>query len=253
MYEYDEDFYRYISEGAADSARELIPALLAVLPDPVQSVLDVGCGAGAWLAVWKSHGARVTGLDGDYVSRDRLLIDTGEFVAADLAQGFDLGSRYDLVQSLEVAEHLPASAAEGFVASLCRHADRVLFSAAPPGQGGENHVNEQPYQYWRDHFRRQGFAMYDPVRGALAEKSAVKPWYRYNTFLFVREDCEPRVHQALAPFLVADGAPVPDVSPVLYQWRKRLIRLLPVGVGTWLAILKKNLFGLSLRLKRSTG
>jgi hypothetical protein len=35
-----------------------------------------------------------------------------------------------------------------FVYCLARHARRfVLFSAAPPGQGGEFHVNERPFEY----------------------------------------------------------------------------------------------------------
>ncbi len=253
MYEYDDDFYRYINQGATDSARVVIPALLATLPVPVGSVLDVGCGAGAWLGVWKSLGTRVVGLDGDYVNREGLLIDQGEFRTADLAEGFVLEQRFDLVQSLEVAEHLPAASAETFVASLCRHADMVLFSAAPPGQGGENHVNEQPYDYWRGLFRRQGFAMYDPVRRAVLHQDEVKAWYRYNTFLYLREESQPALRAALSAYRVGDGAIAQDISPPLYRLRKRLIQLLPVAVGTWLAILKKNLFGISLKLNGSSG
>ena len=156
MYEYDEQFYRYISENAARSARGLLPVLLEVLPLEIESVLDVGCGAGAWLQVWKTLGARVLGLDGDYVQPGQLLVEAGEFQAQDLSRDFDLGRRFTLAQSLEVAEHLPEASAAGFVASLCRHADLVLFSAAPPGQGGENHINERPYAYWRDLFQAQG-------------------------------------------------------------------------------------------------
>ena len=33
-----------------------------------------------------------------------------------------------------------------------RHSDIVLFSAAPPGQGGHGHVNERSYEYWRGEF-----------------------------------------------------------------------------------------------------
>ena len=251
MYEYDEGFYRYINQGATDSARAIIPALVAVLPVRIATVLDVGCGAGAWLREWKSVDARVLGLDGEYVRRDKLLIDGDEFATADLAEGFTLDERFDLVQSLEVAEHLPPESAEGFVASLCRHGDMVLFSAAPPGQGGENHLNEQPYDYWRALFQRQGFDMYDPVRGAVLARTEVKPWYRYNTFLFINRRSIPELHAALSVFRVPEGGKVADISPALYRFRKGLIRLLPVGAGTSLAILKKKLFGLSLKFRSS--
>lgn len=253
MYQYDENFYRYINQGALESARVLVAALVEALPIEVGSVLDAGCGAGAWLSVWKSRGAAVVGLDGDYVSGEQLLIEPGEFRAVDLAAGFDLGASFDLVQSLEVAEHLPEASAARFVESLCRHADIVLFSAAPPGQGGENHVNEQPYDYWRERFRRQGFALYDPLRGAVAGNTAVKPWYRYNTLLYVRENARPEVHAALAASRVGPDGPVPDLSPAWYRLRKRVVRLLPPATATRVAILKKKLFGLSLPLEQSRG
>ena len=250
MYEYDEEFYRYISQGAVESARKLLPALQAVLPDHVDSVLDVGCGAGAWLSVWKSMGADVVGLDGDYLNPDQLMIDAGEFIPCDVSAGFDLKRRFGLVQSLEVAEHLPESAAAKFIASLCRHADLVMFSAAPPGQGGENHINEQPYDYWRKLFRDQGYDMYDPLRASLRGVSEVMPWYRYNTFVFVSKNATGMVTDALSPYRIGGQQDVPDISPALYQLRKKLIRLLPSTISTLLAILKKTVFGLSLRVKR---
>jgi len=241
MYEYDDDFYGYINQGSIDSARVVLPALLAILPHPVQSVLDVGCGAGAWLTVWKSLGAEILGLDGDYVRPEQLLISHDEFSAVDLRASFFLNRRFDLAQSLEVAEHLPASSAAGLVDSLCRHSDLVLFSAAPPGQGGENHINEQPYEFWRDLFWEQGYEMHDPIRAALRDNKSVKPWYRYNTFLYVNGLCNPEVREALSGSRVERGRAVADVSPSIYRLRKRLVGLLPVAVSTAIATLKKKL------------
>ncbi len=240
MYEYDEQFYRYISEGASRSARKLLPVLLDALPLEVDSVLDVGCGAGAWLRVWKDLGAEVLGLDGDYVQPGQLLVQRDEFLAQDLACEFDLGRRFALAQSLEVAEHLPDTSSAGFVTSLCRHADLVLFSAAPPGQGGENHINEQPYDYWRDLFRARGYQLYDVLRPALVRDASIMPWYRYNTFLYASEHCSPAVLEALAPYALTGSAPVPDLSPAAYRLRKRLISLLPRSASTSLARIKKG-------------
>ncbi|MEP4146718.1 MAG: methyltransferase domain-containing protein [Halioglobus sp.] len=240
MYEYDEEFYRYISEDAARSARELLPVLLDALPLQIGSVLDVGCGAGAWLRVWKGLGAKVLGLDGDYVQPEQLLVEEGEFQSQDLSREFDLGRRFALAQSLEVAEHLPESSAADFVASLCRHADLVMFSAAPPGQGGENHLNEQPYDYWRDLFAEQGYRLYDVLRPSLIQEATIMPWYRYNTFLYVSELALPAVHEALAPHALANSETVPDLSPVAYRMRKRLISLLPRRASTLLARIKKG-------------
>jgi SAM-dependent methyltransferase len=249
MYKYDENFYYYINRGAMDSARVVIPTLLSVLQTPVTSVLDVGCGAGAWLTVWKSHADTVLGLDGNYVRPQQLLVSPEEFQPTDLSAAFDLNRPFGLVQSLEVAEHLPASSSAGFVQSLCRHSDFVLFSAAPPGQGGENHINEQPYEFWRELFRQQGYEMYDPVRRALLANKSVKPWYRYNTFLYVSNRLSAEISPALSAHRVEQGARVVDLSPPVYQLRKRLVSLLPGPASTALAIVKKTVFRIFFKLK----
>lgn len=241
MYTYNEAFYQYINQGSLASARVVIAALRELLPVDIGTVLDVGCGAGAWLSVWKQAGVAVTGLDGDYVQPSALLISPEDFEAHDLAVPFTLPRRFDLAQSLEVAEHLPHSAAEGFVASLCSCADVVLFSAAAPGQGGENHINEQPYQYWQQLFDSQGFAMYDAIRDQIIDNKTVMPWYRFNTFVYVRREAQPAVHDALAHCHVPVGVEPQDKSPLLYQWRKRLICALPVKQRTQIAVAKKRL------------
>lgn len=65
----------------------------------------------------------------------------------DLTQPLSLGRKFDLCVSMEVAEHLPPSRADSFVADLVGLAPVVLFSAAVPEQGGTNHLNEQ----WPDY------------------------------------------------------------------------------------------------------
>jgi len=127
------------------------------------------------------------GLDGDYVPRDQLAIDGALFRSTDLAVPFDLGRVYDLVVSLEVAEHLPASAAEDFVASLVRHGSLVLFSAAIPGQGGTGHLNEQWQIYWVEAFARHGYRAYDVVRPAIWNIQEIASCYRQNTLVFATE------------------------------------------------------------------
>ncbi len=184
-YKYDAAFFDHATQGSLASARKVSEAVRRIMP--VASVVDVGCAQGVWLSVWRDGGAEVTGVDGDYVDRARMLIDPARFVPHDLTASFSLGRRFDLAQSLEVAEHLPASRAAGFVDDLTRHADAVLFSAAPPGQGGEHHINEQPYEYWRDLFAARGYALYDCLRPLVRDDPAVSPWYRHNLFLYLKE------------------------------------------------------------------
>lgn len=208
------------------SAERIVRCVQDVLP--VASVVDFGCALGTWLSVWQAGGvADLQGVDGDYLRGQRLEIDPDIIRFHDLAGPIDLSRRYDLVQSLEVAEHLPQAAASTFVTTLTRHGDVVLFSAAPPGQGGEHHTNEQPYEYWRDLFAACGFVMVDWIRPRIAGDTAIRYWYRYNIFMFVRETAMGRMPAQMVSARVPASGAVADISPMLFKLRKRAVRKLP--------------------------
>lgn len=238
MPNYDAAFFQYVNSGAVRSAERMLPLLTRELS--IGSALDVGCGQGAWLSVWSKLGAEVVGIDGDYVDTRRLLIPQSCFLPRDLKEEFSLGRRFDVVQSLEVAEHLPAARAAGFVASLVRHGDLILFSAAPPGQGGDHHVNEQPYDYWREHFGRHGYTALDYVRPLLRDEQTVEPWYRYNTLLYASAQRLPLLPDAIRRTALPAGHRVRDVSPLPYRLRKAAIALLPVWAMTGIAKVKER-------------
>lgn len=235
---YDASFMAYADQSSRYAAQQVATLLRASLA--LSSVLDIGCARGTWLQAWAALGAaEVQGVDGDYVDRATLQIPVEHFRAHDLSQPLDLGRRFDLVQSLEVAEHVPASAAEVFVENLCRHSGGcVLFSAAPPGQGGEFHVNEQPYDYWRERFRAHGYLAHDYLRPRILGDTAISFWYRFNLFLYVREDRRAGLPLDIAASAVADGTPLADVSPPLFRLRKRVVRMLPPALSDGLARFK---------------
>jgi 2-polyprenyl-3-methyl-5-hydroxy-6-metoxy-1,4-benzoquinol methylase len=111
---YDDRFFDYIERGARRSARYIIPFLRRHLN--LSSIVDIGCGRGVWLEEWRRSGVEeVVGVDGDYVRVDRLLISQERFVAVDLSKPILLGRRFDLAQSLEVAEHIPGARADVFI------------------------------------------------------------------------------------------------------------------------------------------
>ena len=116
-YRYDSSFHSLATRLNLASAEFIVPRVLQLLP--ITSVVDFGCAEGAWLNVWRENGALdLIGLDGDYVDQSKLLIDADQFKVTDLTEEVDLGRKFELVQSLEVAEHLPAERAEIFVQNL---------------------------------------------------------------------------------------------------------------------------------------
>ncbi len=223
---YDQKFIQYAASSSRYGASKVITVILSALD--VSSVLDIGCAGGGWLSEWQQAGiADVFGVDGAYVDPADLEIERERFMSADLAQPFDLGKTFDLVQSLEVAEHIDATASGIFVSNLVKHAGRfILFSAAVPGQGGEHHINEQPYDYWRKHFAEHGFAAYDFVRPRISSDNGISFWYRYNIILFVREGHAADLSAAVEATRIREGDSIPDISSGWFKLRKHIVKSL---------------------------
>jgi SAM-dependent methyltransferase len=237
---YDQKFFDWVSFTAARSARDVVPVVVEHLRP--SSVLDVGCGQGAWLATWRAHGiADVVGVDGDYVARDALLFPAEQFLARDLTRPFRLGRRFGLVQSLEVAEHLRPDASVAFVELLCAHGDVVLFSAAQPGQGGEGHINERDLSAWGREFTRHGYAAFDVVRPRIATNRAIAPWYRYNTVVFANPDGASRLSPSARSRRVDDLAHLDHAGDWSWKLRRALLKPWPAPWVTRLSRLRYRL------------
>lgn len=184
---YTEAYYRWLREGARRSAEEVVPLALDLIRPA--SVVDVGCGRGTWLAVFRELGIEdVLGIDGDHVDPANLEIPADRFLAADLTRPLRLDREFDLVLSLEVAEHLLEEFASVFVGSLAGLGPVVLFSAAIPFQGGEGHVNEQWPEYWVRHFGDHGYTVVDCLRRRVWGNERVEWWYAQNMLVFARPD-----------------------------------------------------------------
>jgi hypothetical protein len=180
---YDQKFYRFFQNQSYSSAREIVPLILGLIP--IASVCDIGCGEGTWLRVFREQGITDTiGVDGQHVTRDLLQIPISDFQPMDLRHSISLTRSFDLAMSLEVAEHLPESRAKSFVEDLTRLASVVLFSAAIPGQGGRDHVNEQWQTYWTSIFFEYDYTVCDVVRPKIWKNRRISYWYRQNILIF---------------------------------------------------------------------
>ena len=186
---YQDNFFDFHLQDSINSAEETIPVVLKYIqPD---SVIDVGCGIGSWLSIWKKYGVTdIAGVDGSYVDKEKLLIEKNKFVTADLEQGFKPDRKFDLVQCLEVAEHIQPKNAANFIASLCNLGDIILFSAAIPGQEGTLHYNEQYPDFWIELFARNNFSPYDCIRQQVWTNEKVSWWYRQNIMFFIKDEAK---------------------------------------------------------------
>ena len=167
-----------------ESPRAVIPVITSLLKP--KSIVDFGCGLGSWLRVFKDSGIdKILGLDGDWVDRTKIetsVIDN--FKEVDLEKEIKLKEKFDLAISLEVAEHLHKESADIFIENLTNASDVIVFSAAVPMQGGQNHINEQPLTYWVNLFDKYNYKFYDIIRGRIWNMDNVFWWYKQNMVVF---------------------------------------------------------------------
>jgi hypothetical protein len=176
-------------------------------------VVDVGCGLGAWLAVFSEHGVRdVVGIDGPWINPTTLEIDAADFQVADLREPLELGRRFELALCLEVAQLLDPTLAKQLVRSLTALSDTVVFSAAIPAQGGLGHVNEQWPRYWADLFAERSYIATDPFRPHIWDEPNVKWWFAQNTICLVSREALARL-PALNRHVCESGRPLSLVHP----------------------------------------
>jgi SAM-dependent methyltransferase len=168
-----------------------------VFPE-AQSFVDVGAGSGAFSAELQRRGYRVVACERSRFGRRmarRQGVDSRPFELsknppADLPRGFDVAF------SFEVAEHVPPGLSRDLVHFIVSLAPTIAFTAAPPGQPGQAHINLRPPSYWIGLFEALGVA-HDPhttetLRSAFLEESVWAPWLTQNIMVFRRTGSKPR-------------------------------------------------------------
>lgn len=183
---YDARYYANDVEEAAVRSAGVISASIVSDLRP-RTVVDVGCGTGALLEQMAKRGCDAFGLEYSRAAlkycRERQLNVRRFDIGRDTLEE---GTRFDVAISMEVAEHLPERLAERFVDLLSRLSRVIVFTAARPGQGGTDHVNEQPQSYWLAKFEGRGFLL-DPELTDKWRKQwtaeNVESWYAGNLMI----------------------------------------------------------------------
>ncbi len=169
--------------------KQIVPEIIKII-NP-KSVVDIGCGLGTFLYCFKENGVSdVLGIDGPWTDKDKLskYLNENEFLEKNLEEVFKLDKKYDLAISLEVAEHVSPESADIFVKNLISAGKIILFSAAIPLQGGQNHINEQWLSYWEEKFSENGYKIHDVMRPLIWNNADIFWWYRQNMVLVTPND-----------------------------------------------------------------
>ena len=190
---YDSDYYGC---NLDDPAIRSVGAISASITNDFapNSVIDVGCGTGALLHALRSRGCAVLGLE---YSEAALRLCRGQDLPV---LKFNLETdtltdrrTFDVAVSMEVAEHLPARTADRYVQLLTSLSSVVVFTAAPPGQGGRvgtDHINEQPPFYWISKFNQRALWHDEERSRNWSEKwkaeGDVALCYYHNLMIFIK-------------------------------------------------------------------
>jgi hypothetical protein len=118
------------------------------------SVLDIGCAIGSYLEGFRQCGVAAHDLCGwepyaDYARPYAPLSIAHRIKRKDAGVKHWPYRRFDLVMSIEVAEHIRPEGSYAFAENLTAHAgDTILLTAAPPKQPGKGHINCMPHDFW---------------------------------------------------------------------------------------------------------
>ena len=163
----------------ATSAEIIVPMLVRMF-NPT-TVLDVGCGSGAWSKVYANYGCSVMGIDKMPCKFTHKFFTFRQSNLIDNLLSFPI---VDLTLCLEVAEHLPEDCAESLVARLVNSAPVIIFAAGIPCQGGWGHVNEQWLTWWAELFYVHKYYLCDYIRSQIWKDKRISPWYRQDIVVF---------------------------------------------------------------------
>jgi len=140
--------------------------------------LDLGCGK------IKYPFKNVLQVDGNLVCEPDILADLGE------EQNF---GEFDLVVSIEVAEHIEPELADNFVENLTKHSRRWIVITASPVTKEKSpyclkaHLNEQDKNYWIEKIEKHGFT-YDKDKTESWQNHfsnrIVPEWFKKDLMIF---------------------------------------------------------------------
>jgi len=158
-----------------------------------KSLVDVGCGTGHFVRWCLDRGISAIGMEGADAAIAHSLI-PNDVWHLDLRTSWPgaASRQFDLTLCIEVAEHIEEEYVNIFVDTLCSLSGTIVMTAAPPGQGGEHHVNEKPQEYWQSLMALRGYgfdfakttALKEGVMAARANGFHVAPWLPGNLMCY---------------------------------------------------------------------
>lgn len=130
----------------------------------IKSMIDVGCGPAGMVEYANFIGIYSIGIEGDDTLEKKEYVKLHDYTLGKV----EVNQCFDLAYSAEFLEHVEEEFLPNFMDTF-QKAKYVFVTAAPPGQGGHHHVNEQPKDYWKKKFDEYGFDYDSEVSNELSK------------------------------------------------------------------------------------
>jgi len=180
---YDVKFFRYFSgcsRGWQNEAGRIIAEDLKI-----SSAIDFGCGSGFYLEGMYLTGCKnIIGIEYMYENAAPYI---PELIKDNISKGNAMEpinkGIFDISVSIEVAEHLLPEKSDIFIDNITNSSSKyIFFSAAPIGQGGRGHINEQPIEFWLEKLNNKGFIYSDEITQRIKNKFVGMPRQKKTTY-----------------------------------------------------------------------
>ena len=145
-----------------------------------KSIIDFGCGVGSFLeGAYNYNCKKILGIELNlpaakkYIPKNILPF----IIQKDITSPIELNEKFDFGISFEVAEHIDPEKSKNFINNLTNYSNKyIILTAAPPGQGGTNHINLRKKIFWMNLIQKRGFK----YEKKLVEQCK-KDWEKFET------------------------------------------------------------------------
>lgn len=155
---YSRDFHKSIENDEHPQAVRLADYIATHIRPAV--FLDFGCSTGLYLREVKARMTDVSAQGFEFAEDAVRYGLCSDIVQCDLTKPLTLTKRQNtLGLCLEVLEHIDDAHWLTVLTNITEPCDRLIFSAAVPGQGGTGHINCRPKIDWIRRFHEVGWVV----------------------------------------------------------------------------------------------
>ena len=148
-----------------------------------KSLLDGGCGTGGQVQAALDMGWGAFGIDVDdtvHGDRNIALIDL-------CVNPVIFHKPFDLVWSVETAEHIPEEYEDNFIETLTSNSESYIILTASMADSQAAHVNCKPRDYWISRIEKEGFNYSEELYQELLKHSTMKrEFIKHTGMIFKR-------------------------------------------------------------------